>query len=135
MGNHSEAKGQQLGQGRGARRDAGRLARRTPSGDARAECESLHEHTKAGRPGGVQEPDTGIPKYLAEPGPCDRGPDRPAPPAAAPTPAAGRQGQGGAPTASNPSPRREGGDSQQHPAVSPLAPVGLEGGQTELKIT
>ncbi len=77
MGNHTEAKGQQLGQGREARRDAGRLSRRTPSGDARAECESHHEHTKAGRPGGVQEPDTGIPKYVAEPGPCDRGPDRP----------------------------------------------------------
>ncbi len=77
MGNHSEAKGQQLRQGRGARRDAGRLARRTPSGDARAKCESHHEHTKAGRPGGVQEQDTGIPEYLAEPGPRDRGPDRP----------------------------------------------------------
>ncbi len=77
MGNHTMAKGQQLGQGRGARRDAGRLARRTPSGDARAKCESHHEHTKAGRPGGVQEPDTGIQKYIAEPGPCDRGANRP----------------------------------------------------------
>ncbi len=77
MGNHAEAEGKQLGQGRGARRHAGRLARRTPSGAARAECERDHEHTEAGRPGGVQEPNAGIPEYLAEPGPCDRGPNRP----------------------------------------------------------
>ncbi len=133
MGNHTEAKGQQLGQGRGARRDAGRLARRTPSGDAGAECESHYEHTKAGRPGGVQEPDTGIKEYVAEPGPCDRGPDRPrtARPSAYPhgVRAKGRRQPPGTP------PRDvKGEDSQQPPAVASPGPVGL-GGQIELKIT
>ncbi len=54
-------------------------------------------------------------------------PTAPAQHAAEPHPTAGRQGQEETPSARIPSPRREGGDSQQHPAVSsPGAQIGLK---------